>query len=186
MKLGETSRVLDLACGAGRWLDVMPENIALYRGIDFSSGMIDIARANNSRTNAQFFTGPVLEAENILPKDECGTFNRVLIIASLMYMNDSGILSLFGSLDSLMTRQNVVICIKVSIGTEARLTLKDFYSEELKSDYNAIYRTRAEYLEFFSQTLIPAGFALTDEGFMFDESLNNRKETVQYYFILER
>ena len=42
-------------------------------------------------------------------------------------------------------------------------------------------------MKLFEETLIPAGFSVTDEGFMFeDASLNNRKETVQYYFILER
>ena len=79
------------------------------------------------------------------------------------------------------------MCVRSPIGTDYRLTLKDFYSEELKSDYNAIYRTRDEYIKLFEDSLIPAGFSVTDEGFMFDDdSLNNRKETIQYYFILER
>ena len=34
---------------------------------------------------------------------------------------------------------------------ESRLTLKDFYSDELDADYNAIYRTENEYMEFFQK-----------------------------------
>ena len=156
MKLDETSCVLDLCCGAGRLLEFMPENIAKYRGIDFSSGMIDIARSLNNRDNAEFFTGSILEADKILA-DEKGTFNRTIII-----------------------------CLKVSVGIGDRLTLKDFYSDKLQSDYSAIYRTRDEYMNIFAQTLEQDGFSITDEGFVFDDSLNNRKETTQYYFILER
>ncbi len=120
LKLNQDSCVLDLACGAGRWLDAMPHNITKYRGIDFSEGMIEIARSENSRPNAEFFTGSVLEADNIL--------------------------SLFGLLPALLRKDgDALICIKASIGIDDKLTLKDFYSEELNSDYNAIYRTRQEY-----------------------------------------
>ena len=185
MKLDSDSCVLDLACGAGRWLDVMPENIAKYRGIDFSEGMIEIARSANTRPYAEFFTGSVLEADKILA-DEKGSFNRVIIIGSLMYMNDSDIIAMFRKIPELMTMK-ALICIKASVGIGARLTLKDFYSDELQSDYNAIYRTRDEYMNIFAQTLLAEGFTVIDEGFMFDdEAMNNRKETIQYYFILER
>lgn len=185
LRIAEDSCVLDLACGAGRWLPVLPE-FATYRGIDFSSGLIEIARSNNTRANAEFFTGSVLDADNILV-DEKGSFNRIMMIGSLMYINDDDVISLFRMLPEMMTKEGALICVKASIGIDDRLTLKDFYSEELQSDYNAIYRTRDEYMKLFADALMPSGFIVTDEGFMFDDShLNNRKETAQYYFILER
>ena len=186
LKLDSESAVLDLACGAGRWLDALPENISKYRGIDFAEGLIDIARSRNTRKNAAFFTGSVLDVDSILAA-ELGTFNRILMMALLMYMNDTEILRLFRKIPALFTDCGGLLCVRSPIGTDYRLTLKDFYSEELKSDYNAIYRTRDEYIKLFEDSLIPAGFSVTDEGFMFDDgSLNNRKETIQYYFILER
>ena len=189
LKIDAASCVLDLACGVGRWLDALPENIAKYRGIDFTEGLIDIARSRNTRDNAEFFTGSVLDAKNILGKD-AGSFNRVLMIGMLNCMNDDDVHSLFSSIPALITYWGggyTVICVKVSIGVQARLTLKDFYSEELNSDYESIYRTRDEYAKFFDDTLIPQGFTITDEGFLYDDAaLNNRKETAQYYFILER
>ena len=73
------------------------------------------------------------------------------------------------------------------MGIDERLTLKEFYSEELKDKYDAIYRTRDELLNVFEKTLMAAGFRITQNGFLFDEdALNNRKETAQYYFVLER
>ena len=186
LKFDENSCVLDLACGVGRWLDALPGNITKYRGIDFTESMIELARKTHTRDNAEFFTGSVLDADEIL-RDELGSFNRVLMMAFFMYMNDNDILSLLRKLPVLITHGGGgLICVRTSIGVQERLTLKDFYSEELKSSYNAIYRTRDEYMKFFDDTLIHDGFRVTDEGCMFDASLNNRKETTQYYFILER
>ena len=185
LRIAEDSCVLDLACGAGRWLSVLPE-FSKYRGIDFSSGMIDIARSVNTRPNAEFFTGSVLDVDNILAAEK-GSFNRAMIIGSLMYINDDDVISLFRVLPDMMTKEGALLCVKASIGIDDRLTLKDFFSDELQSDYNAIYRTRDEYMKLFADALIPAGFSVTDEGFMYDDGrLNNRKETAQYYFILER
>lgn len=68
-----------------------------------------------------------------------------------------------------------------------RLTLKDFFSEDLNDNYNAIYRTRDELVHFFEEELFQKGFQIEQEGFLFQEQgLNNRTETTQYYFILQR
>ena len=70
-------------------------------------------------------------------------------------------------------------------GINSRLTLKDFYSEGLQHEYNAIYRTSEEYSKLIKNFLV--GFEIINEGYMFEQDeLNNRKETVQYYYILKR
>ncbi|MBQ7561350.1 MAG: class I SAM-dependent methyltransferase [Synergistaceae bacterium] len=94
LKLDKDSCVLDLACGFGRWLDSMPEFISKYRGIDFSSEMIKLAETRNTRSNAKFLTGSVLDVDKIIP-GEMGSFNRILMMGLLVYMNDSDILALF-------------------------------------------------------------------------------------------
>ena len=187
LKLASDSCVLDLACGAGRWLDALPLNISKYRGIDFSSGLIEIARSRNTRPNAEFVLGSLLDLDTIFA-DEKGSFNRVLMMGMLLYLNDGDALSVFSMLPSLMINTDGagLICIRVSVGIDERLTLKDFYSEELQSDYEAVYRTRDEYTQMLAKTLFREGFAVTDEGLMYEDSLNNRKETTQYYFIIER
>lgn len=188
LRIDSDSSILDLACGVGRWLDAMPPEIAKYRGIDFSETMIELARSRNTRPNAKFFTGSVLDVDGIL-SGELGSFNRILMMAFFMYMNDDEVLALLRKVPSLVNftdRGGGIVCVNVSIGIQERLTLKDFYSEELKSDYEAIYRTRDEYMSFFEDTLLPKGFSVSDEGPTFDDSLNNRKETAQYYFVFER
>ena len=79
------------------------------------------------------------------------------------------------------------MCIREPIGLSERLTLKDFFSDELQDNYNAIYRTREELQFFLDEAFLQKGFTVTEEGFLFDEDLlNNRKETAQYYYVIER
>ena len=97
LKLNQESCVLDLACGFGRWLDAMPLDIKKYRGIDFSDGLIQLAKSRNTRNNAEFFTGSVLDADKIIP-DEIGSFNRILMMGLIPYMNDDDVLTLLDNI----------------------------------------------------------------------------------------
>ena len=68
-----------------------------------------------------------------------------------------------------------------------QIFLKDFFSDELQDNYNAIYRTREELHTFLDEAFLQKGFAIAEEGFLFDaDILNNRKETAQYYYVIER
>lgn len=186
LKLDMNSKVLDVACGIGRWADAITEDIHKYCGIDFSEELIKIAKQRNDRDNFMFYTGAANEVEKIIQENKQGKFNIVLLIGILMYINDIDLEDFFEQLER-QCEVNTIICIREPIGLGDRLTLKDFYSEELKDNYNAIYRTKSEIMTFFERTLLDKGFMIVKEGFMFDEEqLNNRKETAQYYFILER
>ena len=157
LQLDSHSRVLDFACGIGRWADAITEDIEEYCGIDYSSEFVRIARERNKKENFSFYEGSAWEVDQVLKKHQKEKFNKIIIVGLIM------------------------------IGIVDRLTLKDFYSEELRDDYNAIYRTRDELLEIFEDTLFENGFSVEQEGYLFEEpELNNRKETSQYYFILKR
>ena len=57
LELVETSRVLDIGCGIGRWGDAITEQIDEYCGIDFSGELIKIARERNEKANYFFYEG---------------------------------------------------------------------------------------------------------------------------------
>ena len=63
---------------------------------------------------------------------------------------------------------------------DVRLTLKDFYSEGLEADYNAIYRKPDEYLEVFENLNCNKIFA--DDIF---KDLSDHSETKYMYFVIE-
>ena len=44
LKLNNKSKVLDVACGIGRWADAIKDEIQEYCGIDFSDELIGIAK----------------------------------------------------------------------------------------------------------------------------------------------
>jgi wyosine [tRNA(Phe)-imidazoG37] synthetase (radical SAM superfamily)/SAM-dependent methyltransferase len=187
LDINKDSAVLDIACGIGRWSDTLSENINCYCGIDFSKGLIDIARKRNEdKPNRYFFVGAANETKAVIEKNNLGKFNTILLIGILMYINDDDIIDTLEQIAE-VADDKAVICIREPIGINDRLTLKNFYSSELQDDYNAIYRTKEELMTVFSNTLLKAGFIIEKEAPLFDNNgLKNRKETEQYYFILRR
>lgn len=186
LHLNEDSKVLDIACGIGRWADVLPKDITEYCGIDFSSELIEIAKKRNPKDNFIFLEGTTTGLEEVLKHNGKGKYNVVLMIGILLYINDN---DMYTALNQVINccEEHALICIREPIGIQERLTLKDFFSDELKDNYNAIYRTRKELEHFFEETFMNAGFSITNESVLFEEdALNNRKETIQYYYILER
>lgn len=187
LALDKASRVLDVACGIGRWSDAMGDEIGQYCGIDFCEGLIELAKERNAgRENRHFYVGRSEELDRVLSTNGEEGFNRILLVGALMYLNDVDVLRTMQAILS-VSAENSMICIREPIGIRERLTLKDQFSEELADQYNAIYRTREELLSMFSETLGQAGYSLVEEAFLFEEAaLNNRKETSQYYFIFQR
>lgn len=186
LRLDDKSKILDLACGIGRWSDAITTRIAEYCGMDFSENLIELAKSRPHEENRSFYVGAANNLRNVLAEHQKGKFNRILLIGILIYINDRDLLSVMNQLME-AAEEHAIICIREPLGIDERLTLKGFYSDELKDNYNAIYRTRDELMQIFEKTLLQAGFKVTQNGFLFSEDeLNNRKETVQYYFVLER
>lgn len=186
LRLSADSRVLDIACGIGRWADAIAADIEEYCGLDFSGELIQIANQRNSRENFRFYEGSANNIEKVLSFHGRNRYNRILIIGLLIYLNDDDIIDALEQVEG-RCEQHTVICIREPIGIKDRLTLQNEFSEELQDHYNAIYRTREELKGFLDAAFLQKGFTIGKEGFLFDEdSLNNRKETAQYYFILER
>lgn len=185
--LSKGSKVLDIACGIGRWAEAVQMDIDRYCGIDFSGELIKIACERNDRENFSFYEGSALELEKVLGEKQKGVlFDTVLIMGAQIYFNDADISPFYTQVCNLCAK-HAVICMRELIGIEERLTLKKFFSDELQDDYNAIYRTRQEYQMFYGETFFKRGFSMKEEGFLFEEdALNNRKETAQYYWIFER
>lgn len=187
LKLDKKSKVLDIACGIGRWSDAITAEIDTYCGIDFCEDFIFKARElNKDRDNRHFYIGKSNEISDCLAKNKwADKFNRVLLIGALVYLNDQDVDRVFEGIGAAVEDKGIII-IREPIGIEERLTLKEHFSKELDDTYNAIYRTRDEIMDCLNKSLLKQGFQVKEEAFLFDGSLNNRKETAQYYFVLER
>ena len=184
LQLDEASRVLDLGCGIGRWADCIPPSIASYFGVDFSESLIQIARSRNTKSNFSFEQMSVCDFGEYYRSSSLLPFNRLIIAGVLTYLNDEDVEHVLRFLQDILS-PGAVVYIREPVGIHERLTLKDFYSQELAHDYNVIYRSAEEYRRLLAERC-PA-LAIVREEFLFDTpALNNRKETSQYYFILRK
>lgn len=185
LNLNEKCRVMDIGCGIGRWADELKDKVNYYLGIDFNEDLINIASKRVVGSHIYFQKMSAVDIGNKESLAVSPPFNRFIISGVLLYLNDHDVLKCLMSVEQLADK-DAIIYIREPIGIDYRLTLDKFYSEELDTTYNAIYRTREDYKSFFEEALINKDFFIKDEGFMFEKSLVNRAETSQYYFILER
>ena len=173
--------ILDLGCGTGRWAINIEEKISSYTGIDFCKNYIVLAKVFFKRKkNYSFYEGSILNpSEEILSKN----YNLIIINGTCMYMNDDDILTVFKYIKKISSTETVIF-FRESISTIGkRMSLKDYYSEELNTEYNAIYRTPEEYENKFFTLLQGKSIRMT--GYLLNEETGVRPETNQKYWIIQ-
>jgi cyclopropane fatty-acyl-phospholipid synthase-like methyltransferase len=183
LNLRRDSAVLDVGCGIGRWADALVGRVARYHGIDFSAALVAAAR---ERIHQPSFTFQELSAENIhqdMLHVPAG-FSHVIIAGVLLYLNED---QLQAALDAvgICCAAGARIYLREPVATSERLTLKQFQSDELKAEYNAIYRTEDELLSQVLAHLQPRGFELAINAPLYPDHLNNRIETQQRIFVFQ-
>lgn len=83
LNINNQSKVLDVACGIGRWADVLPAEISEYCGIDFSEELIKIAIQRNRKKNFQYYVGGAEQIKEIISEHKKGKYNTILLIGIL-------------------------------------------------------------------------------------------------------
>lgn len=180
--------VLDVGCGVGRWALHLEPHVRAYLGIDFSAGLLDIARARASewpepgRFRFQRLSAVELEGADLAVP---GPFERILVAGVMVYLNDEDCAAMLRGISS-VAASKCLLYVREPVARESRLTLERFYSEELRDQYSAIYRTQDQYLELFQRHLFPAGFELSLMEDLFPPDLHNRPETAQRVYLLRK
>lgn len=149
-KLDVTNKkILEIGCGIGRWAEVFEDKCDSYLGIDYSKNLIEIANKTYDYDNCYFqemsATDLKIDELKLSPP-----FDIILIIGVLIYLNDEDIKQMMEEINK-VSDENTIVYVRETISyMDTRLTLKDFYSEDLDEEYNAIYRTENELLEYFN------------------------------------
>lgn len=178
------TRMLDLGCGNGRWHDALKEFVWAYEGIDFSPPNIYYAREHRKGLRVNFEIGESDKLEEL--QLQHAPYHFVLSCGLFHYLNDSQVVATLRPLLSLL-EPIAQLYFRTSVSViDQRLTLKDFPSEVLKTEYNAIYRTPQEYEKYFREIFIPAGFEIVSSSLLLNEEIGAKKETNQQYWLLER
>ena len=180
-------RILDIGCGVGRWADVYRGKEGCeYVGVDFSEEMIRIAKEEyKGEDNFKFYVGRFQDLSEILKKNGCdGKYDLIVITGVFMYINDSDVPLCISQLIPCVS-DGGVIYINNPICLQSRLTLKDFYSKELQSQYSAIYRTKEEWDEINGSNY-PSEFKTVECDFTYPEEMRNRSDTADFYWVIKK
>jgi SAM-dependent methyltransferase len=187
LELRPPGRVLDVGCGVGRWGDIFLPLGFDYTGVDFSAEMVKTAakRGEAYAQRSAFYNLSLLQAVEKDAEYYGGVFDALIMAGVCMYINDDELKQSFDMLPALLN-EVCVIYIENTVAKETRLTLDRFPSEALKTDYDAIYRTEAEYREMFG-SLAGAGFAVKEQGFLLKSNgAASYSETDRWYAVLKR
>ena len=175
--LKETSKnstILDIGCGIGRWAQNLIDKIKYYDGIDYIDDFIlDNRKKFKNHANIKFHT---MAIENIKQNTLLKKYDNIIATGILMYLNDT---SLINALKNMQSFKPKYIYIQETICTlEHRLSLNNFYSNELQVNYSAIYRTKEEYESFFKKYL--NNYKIKNNDFLL---INNTETSPMYWFL---
>lgn len=190
LSLTDNSRVLDIGCGVGRWAKhIFNEHVTnrQYTGVDYSAGLLRLAEQNCCEyKNCMFFEGAFQNIMEILPAlDIRERYDVIFVNGVMMYINDEDIMLCVNNMKKLLAKHGR-ICLKETVGISERLTLNKVYSDELTSQYSAIYRSIEEYDALLKEYFLQDGYDIVQKDVMWRDDLTNRKETTAYYWIIER
>lgn len=173
-------KILEIGCGLGRWAEVFHDKCESYLGLDYAENLIKLAKEYYNYDNCEFQVMSALEIniDELLIKPP---FDIIFIAGVLIYLNDDDINQMIKEINKITSKDKIIYIRETISVMDTRLTLKDFYSEDLDADYNAIYRTKEELLEFF-EGLDNISSIKSEKIY---ETLNKQKETGYRYFILK-
>jgi cyclopropane fatty-acyl-phospholipid synthase-like methyltransferase len=178
-------RLLDIGCGVGRWADSILSDVDFYLGVDFSAALIERANARFAARDQAHFS--VMDAKHVSRERlrEHGLFDRIIISGVLLYMNDDEVRQVFEGIAGLCSA-DCRIYIREPLAYTDRLTLNEFWSEELNASYSAIYRTVAEMNHLLTESFRGSSFQVQQFRQLYDDAaMNNRAETAQFFTIFD-
>lgn len=183
LKVGSDANVLDIGCGMGRWAEELISKVNCYVGVDFSSEMVRLAKERFSPyPNAYFYNDSF---QDVFSDDSVTVrqYDTIIITGVSMYINEDDLRKCYAQLRELL-KDGGRLYMEESVGLKERLTLNHIWSENLGDNYDAIYRTREEYLELLSP-LIQSTTVIREE-YLEELDKKDLKETSHWYIILEK
>lgn len=172
--------VLDLGSGLGYWSNYFARLCKIVVAVEYSKKMTEIAKIiaeQNSVNNVVFIT------DNILDYTTDDSFDLIFISGVMIYIADDEVARLQNNINK-YSKEGTYLLIRDGTGFPKRYQIIDKYSETLRAEYNALYRTSSEYKKIFEEI----GFSLLRDENMFDEDspLNKWKETVLRLYLFKK
>lgn len=181
LALNPDMRVLDLGAGVGQWTVRFAPLVREVVAVEYAAALVSIGE--NALKEQKVLNARFIEcAAEQFTSDE--PFDVVFISGLFVYLTDEQVDRLFVNLPTLV-RPGGSLCLRD--GTSIlpnRHVIRDRWSEVLRANYSAIYRTRDEYVKMFENH----GFTLQEDCQVFKEGnpLNKYDETRLRLYIFAR
>ena len=135
--LDDSSRVLDVGCGAGAWVEFFASRYRSVIGVERSLLMVEAARDRLADvSNAQILRG---DSRKDLPE---GPFELIFVGGLFMYLNYSDALALLRSLKGRLSDGGSIILRESTVRTGVFLA---------EGEYQAVYRSVDLYRQLFQE-----------------------------------
>jgi len=138
--VGESSRVLDVGCGAGAWVEIFANRYRSAVGVERSLPMVEAAKKRVAHlSNAEVYQG---DGRQDLP---AGPFDLIFLGGLMMYLADTDVLALLKSLKARLSEGGTIILRESTVRKGQHLA---------KGDYQAVYRSVDLYQKLFQKAEI--------------------------------
>ena len=180
-------RVLDVGCGTGRWAMTLADDAATYLGLDFCPEFLDEARtATGALARPERFSFVHADLSKGLPDAVVpGAFDTVIMAGVLLYLNDDDALRVLRQLGERLAPGGRIY-LREPLGLTARLTLESHFSQDLGAEYSSVYRGCDEFGALLQSAADRTGLTLRHSGELYPSDLENRAETRQFCFLLDK
>ena len=180
-------RVLDVGCGTGRWAMTLADDAETYLGLDFCPEFLDEARsATGALAKPGRFSFAHADLSKGLPDAVApGSFDTVVMAGVLLYLNDDDALRVLRQLGERLAPGGRIY-LREPLGLTARLTLESHFSQDLGAEYSSVYRGCDEFGALLQSAAERTGLTLRHSGELYPSDLENRAETRQFCFILDK
>lgn len=180
MELCPDCDVLDMGAGTGQWTLRFAPLARHVCAVDYEKNFLDLAVRRGAAMgldNVEYIQSPV---EEFIPP---GKFHRVFFSGVLMYLNDKSVNKTLAHIRPCLHDSARVVLREPASILGRRHEIDKKYSQALKCDYSAIYRTPAE----FKSIMAKAGLRCLQDGQIFSEgSMHNKfPETRLWAYVFE-
>ncbi len=168
------SSCIEIGAGSCQWTYILSKISKKVLATDTSKGMLDIGKEHminkNPKNKIDFFYGDICDKKN--PPNS--PYDLVFISGLILYLSKDQFNKLTKFI-SKHTKSSTNLVLREPVGIKKEFVLDNVYSEELKTNYSAIYRTEKSIIDAFKLNNF---FVKTNEWLHPDNSKFNRwKET---------
>lgn len=178
--LNENQTILDLGAGVGQWAFRFAPLVNKIVAVEFALSQIEIAKREQAKRRIDNITFIHSSAESFISNEK---FDVIFISGLIVYLNEKQFSKLIVNAKKMLKPKGILFLREPSSILDERYAIIDQYSEALKANYSAIYRTPDEIISLFET----AGFIRLEDGQVFTEGspLNKFPETRLKYYIFK-